>query len=291
MWLLAGGLLITILLVLIIIHICRIEKLKKGGIIIQGHKVNYHEIIGRPNIHRITVKYHINGKTFTKRITTTDSRARRFEKEQDIQLLYVERLDKVFWVDESEKSKTLLLVVLGIMAFGALWITTAGMINSCVDKQKNESGYRSIDVTYIGSAKIDDPSFLAGSANGLISTFIDEGREYSYVGYVWIFGEEAYERYASDDRFGLHDEDFEKSFSEGKGYILVYGRKLVSFEYNPDILTHFGRIPNRVALEWEEEPEKDTAYLYEFEDNIEHPLADMSVEFVEDEYFEQTFMR
>ena len=146
-------------------------------------------------------------------------------------------------------------------------------------------------MAYIGSVKIYDPTILIGSANGLISTFIDGDREYSYAGFVWLFTEEDYERYASDAWCGLHDEDFEKSFSERKGYVLVCGRKLVSFEYNPDILTHFGRIPNRVELEWDEEPVKDTAYLYEFENNIVHPLTEMSVEFVENEYFEQTFMR
>lgn len=97
----------------------------REGMKIQGKKIDYKEIPGRPTRYLILVEYQINGEEKRKRIITTDRAARKFAKEEEIALIYVHSLDKIYWSGEKKYANMpiiILLVVLAVFMWGFMLV-------------------------------------------------------------------------------------------------------------------------------------------------------------------------
>lgn len=127
-----GWIFITVCVQMIILfmlyNIWRRAQIKsREGIEIPGKRLSYKEIPGQPKRYLLSVEYCIDGANKTKRILTPDKAARKFEKEEDIALIYVHTLDKVYWADEKKYANlpvVILLILCSLFTWGlmVMWI-------------------------------------------------------------------------------------------------------------------------------------------------------------------------
>lgn len=117
---------VQIIIFFMLYNIWRRARIKnREGIEIQGKKIDYKEIPGRPTRYLILAEYQIAGEKKRKRIITTDRAARKFAKEENIALIYVHSLDKIYWSDERKYADMpiiILLVLLAIFMWGLMWV-------------------------------------------------------------------------------------------------------------------------------------------------------------------------
>lgn len=117
---------VQIMIFFMLYNIWRRARIKnREGIEIQGKKIDYKEIPGRPTRYLILAEYQIAGENKRKRIITTDRTARKFAKEENIALIYVHSLDKIYWSDERKYANMpiiILLVLLAVFMWGLMWV-------------------------------------------------------------------------------------------------------------------------------------------------------------------------
>ena len=89
---------------------------KVGGLTLDGRKLDYSEIPGKPTRYRITVEYDLNGDRKQQAIVTADKNAEKFSRETEIPLVYVDSSDKVFWTEESDKDRMISLTIWAVCA-------------------------------------------------------------------------------------------------------------------------------------------------------------------------------
>lgn len=113
---------VQVMIFFVLYKIWRHDQVKnKEGIEIQGKRIDYKEIPGRPTRYLILAEYQIDGGNRKKRIITADRAARKFVKEEDITLIYVHSLDKIYWADEKKYANMpiiILLVLLSVLMWG-----------------------------------------------------------------------------------------------------------------------------------------------------------------------------
>lgn len=95
---------------------------------ISGKKLSCTEIIGQPTRYVVEVEYQLNNDVYRKKIVTSDKRIRECRDNEQIQLLYVEKINKIYWAEEESNEWfvcILLLIVFCCFMFGLtciLWI-------------------------------------------------------------------------------------------------------------------------------------------------------------------------
>lgn len=100
----------------IIYMLCKRNGLKKDGEIISGRKLSCEEIVGRPNRYVVKAEYRINGEIRSKNLVTTDKRVKECADNGEIQLLYVDKLDKIFWAQERSYEMIFHIAWLGVFS-------------------------------------------------------------------------------------------------------------------------------------------------------------------------------
>lgn len=256
----AGGAVIVICIILYILHSCKTVKMRQTGIPILGKKVSFRSIPGRPPFYIITVEYMVNNENFQKKIVTTDAMAQKFERESEIQLVYVPKLKRVFWAEERISTIRTRCIVLGIMGAGILCIAVSALVLRQMQAPHEDwSPY-----------EINEQGTLVQAALEYMGTIEAEPEE--YFGYTQEFLERATfwwqirsrTRYQTfKEMMGLKTENFPMNF-EQHNYIFVYGRPLKEFYYDTGY-TYCG-LPYTIAIYDREEPyTSGLVYAYEME--------------------------
>lgn len=95
---------------------------------ISGKKLSCTEIIGQPIRYVVEVEYQLNNDIYRRKIVTSDKRIRECRDNEQIQLIYVEEKNKVFWAEDKSNEwfiLVLMLIVFCCFMFGLtciLWI-------------------------------------------------------------------------------------------------------------------------------------------------------------------------
>lgn len=95
---------------------------------ISGKKLSCTEIIGQPIRYVVEVEYQLNNDVYRKKIVTSDKGIRECRDNEQIQLLYVEKINKIYWAEDKSNEWfvcILLLIVFCCFMFGltcVLWI-------------------------------------------------------------------------------------------------------------------------------------------------------------------------
>lgn len=103
-----------------------IQKKKKEGIEIPGKQIGYKEIPGQPTRYLIVTEYEIAGIKKRKRIITSDKTACKLKDEEEIALIYVHSLDKIFWADEKKYADiptVIFLVIISVFMWVLMCLT------------------------------------------------------------------------------------------------------------------------------------------------------------------------
>ena len=84
--------------------IYRNQKLKRrDGKLIIGKIVYCKEIPGRPTMYIVKVEYELNNTVKCKRIVIYDKNINKYADGEEIPLLYVEAINKIFWAEDSSR--------------------------------------------------------------------------------------------------------------------------------------------------------------------------------------------
>lgn len=95
---------------------------------ISGKKLSCTEIIGQPIRYVVEVEYQLNNDVYRRKIVTSDKRIRECRDNEQIQLIYVGGINKIFWAeDKSNEWFVLILMLIVFCCFmfgltGVLWI-------------------------------------------------------------------------------------------------------------------------------------------------------------------------
>lgn len=95
---------------------------------ISGKKLSCTEIIGQPIRYVVEVEYQLNNDVYRRKIVTSDKRIRECKDNEQIQLIYVEEINKVFWAEDKSNEWFVLILMLIVFCgfmFGltfVLWI-------------------------------------------------------------------------------------------------------------------------------------------------------------------------
>ncbi len=108
-----------------------LEIKKKGGQNLLGKRIAYNEIPGRTTSYVITVEVDIGGQPERRKIYTTDRLSRQFIHKEEVNLLYIEDVDKLFWKDENDTRYIKLIIMLSMLAL-IVGIMSVGFILSTV---------------------------------------------------------------------------------------------------------------------------------------------------------------
>lgn len=88
------------------------ELKRRDGKFIIGKKVDHREIPGRPTWHIVKVEFELNKIMKCKKIVTSDKKIKKYADGEDIPLLYVEAVNKVFWAEDNSHEWFCLMVIL-----------------------------------------------------------------------------------------------------------------------------------------------------------------------------------
>lgn len=89
---------------------------KRNGRIITGKKMNCEELLGMPIRYMAEVEYKVNNETKLRKIVTTDKKIRKYANNEQIPLVYVDRIDKIFWAEENSHEKTVYILLLAFFS-------------------------------------------------------------------------------------------------------------------------------------------------------------------------------
>lgn len=90
---------------------------KKNGKHISGKKINCREIWGKPIRYVVEVEYQLNSSVYLGKIVTADKKIRKYEDNEQIPLLYVDTLDKIFWAEDNSHEKLVCIFLLITFCF------------------------------------------------------------------------------------------------------------------------------------------------------------------------------
>lgn len=101
------------------IHIiCRNNILKeRDGKYILGKKINCKEIWGQPIRYVVEVEYQLNSNMRLGWIVTADKKIKKYEDNEQIPLLYVDPIDKIFWAEDNSHEKFVCMLLLITFCF------------------------------------------------------------------------------------------------------------------------------------------------------------------------------
>lgn len=73
---------------------------ERSGRSVLGKKLSCTEIIGQPIRYIVEVEYQLNNDVHRRKIVTSDKRIKEYKDNEQILLLYVEELNKIFWAED-----------------------------------------------------------------------------------------------------------------------------------------------------------------------------------------------
>lgn len=93
--------------------LCRNDILKKrDGKIITGKKVSCEELIGRPTRYIVKVECKIDDHIDLRKIVTADKKIKKYENDEEMPLLYVDTIDKIYWAEDNSHEKNVSMILL-----------------------------------------------------------------------------------------------------------------------------------------------------------------------------------
>lgn len=190
--------------------------------------------------------------------------------------------------------KIMVCVVAGIMIVLAIFMAKYYEKQKVLRELESlENGYRdfplegyknnfvNLDIEYVGQAKVSTEK----TGDFEIYTMkegprFDGDTLYAIDGYLFFSDKMTFDIY-KDIYFDLYDIDFVLDYEEGKWYVMSIGRELKWLQFNPDWISQFGSVANKVGFDWNEEIVPYTVYVYEFSyDNKKYGnLGEMLLEF------------
>lgn len=190
--------------------------------------------------------------------------------------------------------KIMICVVAGIVIVSAIFMTKYYEKQKILRELESlKNGYRNftlegykgnfvnLDIEYVGQAKVSTEK----TGDFEIYTMkegprFDGDTLYAIDGYLFCTDEMTFEIY-KDIYFDLYDIDFVLDYEEGKWFVMSIGRELKWLQFNPNWISQFGTVANRVGFDWNEEIVPYTVYVYEFSyDNKKYGnLGEMLLEF------------
>ncbi|GFI03608.1 hypothetical protein IMSAGC005_02445 [Lachnospiraceae bacterium] len=143
-----------------------------------------------------------------------------------------------------------------------------------------ERNFVDLDFEYVGSAKVDSTetsTFDDFKMNGYPR--FDGNTLYAEEGYYFFSDELGFKLFK--DSFKLYDYDFSIDYEKGKCYVISIGRELIWLQFNPEWVSAFGTVANRVGYDWNKEVVPNTVYVYSIHYDVERygGLGVMTMEF------------
>lgn len=92
---------------------------------ISGKKLSCTEIIGQPIRYVVEVEYQLNNNIYRRKIVTSDKRIRECRDNEQIQLIYVGGINKIFWAEDKSNEWFVLILMLIVFCgfmFGLTYI-------------------------------------------------------------------------------------------------------------------------------------------------------------------------
>lgn len=92
---------------------------------ISGKKLSCTEIIGQPIRYVVEVEYQLNNDVYRRKIVTSDKRIRECRDNEQIQLIYVGGINKIFWAEDKSNEWFVLILMLIVFCgfmFGLTYI-------------------------------------------------------------------------------------------------------------------------------------------------------------------------
>ena len=133
------------------------------------------------------------------------------------------------------------------------------------DEQKR---FKDVQLFYIGTAKVDASKYEKVFDYGMTYRPYFDGEDlFTFEGYLIFVDEKQFNLYSSEKWFNLYDFEFEIVYEEGINYVMSFGRKLEWLQYNPNWISQFGTVANRVGFDWNAEIDPATVYVYAFKYN------------------------
>ena len=85
---------------------------KKSGRIIVGKKISCNELPGRPTRYIVKVEYEASNTTYNRKVITADKNIKKCADGEEIRLLYVDKINKVYWAEDKSYERIVLIVLL-----------------------------------------------------------------------------------------------------------------------------------------------------------------------------------
>lgn len=89
---------------------------KKSGKIIIGKKISCDELLGRPTRYIVKVEYEVNNTIYKKNVITADKNIKKCVNDEPIRLLYVDKINKVYWPEDKSDDMFIGIALSGIFA-------------------------------------------------------------------------------------------------------------------------------------------------------------------------------
>ena len=79
-------------------------------------KISCDELPGRPTRYIVKVEYEINNVVHEKKVITTDKNIKKYADNGQIRLLYVDKIDKVYWAEDKSNEIIVIIVLLALFS-------------------------------------------------------------------------------------------------------------------------------------------------------------------------------
>lgn len=97
---------------------------KHNGKLVLGKMIKCEEVWGRPIRYVVEVEYQLDNEVYSKKIVTADRKIKKYANGQEIPLLYVDTIDRIFWAEDNSKESLVCIILL--ISFCAFMFSLAG---------------------------------------------------------------------------------------------------------------------------------------------------------------------
>lgn len=107
---------IVILALLIKRNISRFKNKNNNGILINAEVIKWKVLSGRPTRYILDIEYQMENVKQSKRLITSGSFARKYEKEKTVPIIVLHNTNRVYFEEENWKRQNIFLFILIIMS-------------------------------------------------------------------------------------------------------------------------------------------------------------------------------
>lgn len=203
-------LIVGIVEIVLIYLIVKSNSLKeKEGRVIFGRKIGCDELPGRPTRYIVKVEYEIESMLYTKTIVTADKNIKKCANNEQIELIYVDKTNKIYWADDKSPERMLSIGFL-VFSCGLLFqFSVASFIGSISpDNQPNgnvsEYDYRNRSIKEEYTAMLSDNKEDFNYVAEMVEQCSSKSSSGYLTFYIKTFGEngeiEINDRFTTNDR-------------------------------------------------------------------------------------------